>query len=344
MELTSILAAILAIGLLIIIHEAGHFFAARYAKMKVERFSIGFGPAIAKVKRGETEYQVGALPLGGFVQIEGMNPQDGSDPASPTSYANRPVHLQLATIFAGPASNYALGLLLLGTYYVFFAVDALAPVRVLKVVAESPAAAAGLRESDLIVGTTTRTFDRADDLREEIQAQGATGLDLIVDRDGTRQNVRLLPSALPGGGYRIGVEFEGTGRRDLNLGVVGGIQEAFVHVGRSTKMIVQSLAGLFKRGGTDQVSGPIGMVKSLSRTAAKSWTDALRSVADISVMLGFMNLLPIPALDGSRLMFLILGVIRRKPINARIEAYVHIAGFILLMGLLILVSIADVLR
>src|SRR6185503_720992 len=130
----STLVSIIAIGVLIILHEAGHFFVARWSKMKVLRFSIGFGPALAKVKKGDTEYQGGLLPLGGFVQIEGMNPHDDSDPKSPTSYVNRPVHLRIATIFAGAAMNYLVGFVFLTIFYAFFAAEALAPVRVVRVV------------------------------------------------------------------------------------------------------------------------------------------------------------------------------------------------------------------
>src|SRR5688572_6983131 len=139
------LTAIIAIGVLIIFHEMGHFFAARWGGMKVFKFSVGFGPPIARVKKGDTEYQIGVLPLGGFVQIEGMNPHDGSDPKSPTSYANRPAHLRFATIFAGPAANYLLGFVMLFLFFAFFASDALAPVRIVRVVNDSAAERAGLK-------------------------------------------------------------------------------------------------------------------------------------------------------------------------------------------------------
>src|SRR5262245_42428584 len=132
----STFVSIIAIGVLIILHEAGHFFVARWSRMKVLRFSIGFGPSLAKVQRGDIEYQVGMLSLGGFVQIEGMNSHDDSDPKSPTSYLNRPVHLRIATIFAGAAANYLFGFLLLTAFYAWFAAESFALVRVVKVVSE----------------------------------------------------------------------------------------------------------------------------------------------------------------------------------------------------------------
>src|SRR5688572_27403308 len=102
MDVTSVVASIIAIGFLIIVHEAGHYLVAKWAGMRVRRFSIGFGPALAKVQRGETEWRVGAVPLGGYVQIDGLNPHDGTDPKAPESYMSKPVHLRMAAIFAGP--------------------------------------------------------------------------------------------------------------------------------------------------------------------------------------------------------------------------------------------------
>jgi regulator of sigma E protease len=340
----STLAAILALGVLIVIHEAGHFFVARWSRMKVPRFSIFFGPAIAKIKRGETEYQIGAIPLGGFVQIEGMNPHDGSDPSSPTSYMNRPVHLRIATLFAGPAANYLLGFLMLFAFYAFFATEPLAPVRVLAVSEGSAAEKAGLAKGDLIVGTATAAFDRADELRETIQEHGKEGLVLIVERDGQQRPVKLVPDELPGGDYRIGIELEETRRRRVELGIGGGAKAAATHVAAATVGMLKFFGGLFQGQGCDQVSGPIGMVKGVSRRVERSVTDALASIGEISVMLGIFNLLPIPALDGSRLLFLLVGVLRRKPVDAKIEAYVHVAGLLLLFALMILISIGDVTR
>jgi regulator of sigma E protease len=339
----STLAAIIAIGVLIVIHEAGHFLVARWSRMRVPKFSIGFGPALAKVKRGDTEFQVGMLPLGGFVQIEGMNPHDGSDPNSPSSYNNRPAHLRFATIFAGPAANYLLGFVLLFAFYAFFAAESLAPVRVVRVVEGSAAERAGLKKDDLIVGTASAAFDLAEELRETIQAAGKKGVTLQIDRHGDKSILELVPDEVAGG-FQIGIELEGTDRRIHALGVVDGAKAAVLHVGNSSKLLLTSLAALFRPGGGAQLSGPIGMVQSLSRRVDVSWAEALAFLADISIMLGIMNLLPIPALDGSRLLFLVLGLIRRKPISPRIEAYVHVAGFILLIGLLIVISIGDVTR
>jgi regulator of sigma E protease len=339
----STLTAILAIGVLIIIHEMGHFFVARWSGMKVLKFSVGFGPPIARVKKGDTEYQIGILPLGGFVQIEGMNPHDGSDPKSATSYSNRPAHLRFATIFAGPAANYLLGFLMMFLFFAFFASVPLAPVRVISVIEDSPAMRAGLQKDDLIVGTATQTFDLLTELRDAVQAGGETGLELRIKRAGEEKRIRLVPDKVAGG-YQIGIELEATGRRVLPLGVAEGARASLAEIEATTVGTLRLLAMLVQGKGFGQLRGPIGMVENVSRAAEQSWADAFAYLGKISIALGFFNLLPIPALDGSRLLFLILGVIRRKPLNTKVETAVHVVGFLLLLALIIAISIGDVAR
>lgn len=346
----STIAAIIAIGVLIMLHEAGHYAAARWAGMKVRRFAVGFGPALAKVVRNGTEFRVGAVPLGGYVLIDGMNPHDGSDPKAPESYAAKPFHLRFATIFAGPLTNYLLGFALLFAFYAFFFAEPLAPVRVLQVVDASPASAAGLKTGDLLIGTSSRAFDLAAEVRSAIQEGGArSSLVLLVDRGGQRIHVPIKPDGT-GGTYRVGIQYEGTGRREKPMGVGAGAVQAWDHMWASSRALVTAvgtlLSGLFipsERGKVD-VSGPIGMVQVLARRTEASWSDGLQQLAEISVMLGIANLLPIPGLDGSRLMFLILGLVRRKEISPKVETVVHAVGIALLLGFLVLVSIADVRR
>lgn len=339
----SVIAAILAIGILIILHEAGHYWAAVRSGMRVRRFSVGFGPSIAKIERGGTEFQIAAIPFGGFVQIDGMSPHDGSDPSAPDSYLNRPVHLRFATIFAGPFANYLVGFVLLFAYYAFFATEELAPVRVLRVAEASAAAKAGLAADDLIVGTSSGAFDRAAELIAAIQAAGGRPLALRVRRGEVEETRVVVPEPV-GGAFRIGIELQATGHRGNALGVGAGLGAAWDRVWRTSGLVLEAVSGLFSAGGCDRVAGPIGMVKSLSASVRASVAQALAFVGDISIMLGLGNLLPIPSLDGSRLMFLTAGVIRRKPVDARVESIIHAAGFILLLVLLFVVSIGDVAR
>jgi regulator of sigma E protease len=356
--LISSIAAILALGILIILHEAGHYVVARLSGMTVRRFSIGFGPAIARVMRrrtredlgGEedpgTEFRIGAVPLGGYVQIDGLNPHDGTDPRAPGSFLTRPLYLRFATILAGPLANYLVGFVLLFVFYAFFSFESLAPVRVARLVSGAPADKAGLRAGDLIVGTTTVAFELEADFRAAVQKSGGTPVELEIARNGGKMVVAVTPEPSGGGGFVIGIYPEGSGQRWKPMTLLDSAEASWRRLGATSASFLRALASLVTPGGCDHVvvSGPIGMVHGLSDYARRSWAGAIASVADISIILGLANILPIPALDGSRLLFLLVGFVRRKPIEPKREALVHAVGLAILLGLLVLISIADLLR
>jgi regulator of sigma E protease len=342
--LVSVVVAAVSLGVLIMLHEAGHFFAARRAGMHVRRFAIGFGPPLWSKTRGDTEYRIGTVPLGGYVQIDGMNPHDGTDPHAPSSFLQRPFHLRFLTILAGPAANYAIGLGLFFLFFAFWYTEALAPVRVVRVVDGSPAARAGLQPNDLIVGTSSRAFDRAIELLEAVREGGEQGLVLRVKRGEELREVRLLPEPIAEGGHQIGIGYEGTGSRRRPKGVGEGAAAAVAEVANVSGTLVGLLAAPFHRGKRSggEMTGPIGIVGAIAQRLRTSWAEALALVAQISVGLGFMNLLPIPALDGSRLLFLLVGQARKKEISPRLEVIVHTVGLALLLVLLLLLSVRDV--
>jgi regulator of sigma E protease len=342
--LVSIAVAVVALGILIMLHEAGHFLVARFAGMRVRRFAIGFGPPLWATTHGETEYRIGVVPLGGYVQIDGMNPHDGTDPKAEQSFLQKPFHLKFFTILAGPVANYLIGYILFFLFFAFWYTEALAPIRVVRVVEGSPAAAAGLRANDLIVGTSSRTFDRATELIQEIQATGEKGLVLSVLRGDETLKVPLHPQPIAEGGFQIGVNYEGTKTRTLPKGVADGATAALDEVGKVSASLVALLSAPFHRGKRSggEVSGPIGIVGAIAQRLRTSWAEALGLVAQISIGLGFMNLLPIPALDGSRLLFLLVGLARKKDISPNLEVVVHTVGLGLLLVLLLLLSVRDV--
>ncbi len=337
-------AAILALGILIMLHEAGHFLVARWSGMSVSRFSIGFGPALAKLESKGTVYQIGAIPLGGFVQIDGMSPQDGTDASSPASYRNRPYHQRFATILAGPIANYAIGFVLLFVFFAAFNYEPLPPVRVSKVADGSPAARAGLEVGDLIVGTSSAAFAAVDDLVGAIQSSGGAPITFEVERGGARREVVLVPSSADGARWLIGINYDAARKVLRPLSVRESAVRAGGELWPVSKGLFMAFVSLLKRDGSVEVSGPPGMVRDLSGRLSRSFGDALAEIARISIMLGFFNLLPIPGLDGSRLMFLLLGMVRRRDVNPKVEAAVHAAGILLLLGLMVVVSIGDLLE
>jgi regulator of sigma E protease len=333
----SILLAILAVGVLIIVHEAGHFFAARWSQMRVSRFSIGFGPPLAKFQRGETTYQIGVLPLGGFVAIDGMSPGDGTDPAHPNSYLNRPFHQRFAAILAGPVANYLLAFLLLVVASVAFRSEARPPVA-----KGSPAEAAGLKEGDLILGVGGVPFETVSQLLETTRASGGQPMALDMERGGVGLVVQVTPTREGDGPYRIGVAFDGSVHQALpGLPLAEAVATAAADVFLWSAEFVLTLSAIVD---LRNLQGPLGIVSGLADNIQSAGAGALPFIARISVVLGIANLLPIPGLDGSRLLFLLVGVVRRRPIPPRLEAGIHAVGVILLLLLLVVISINDVLR
>lgn len=339
-----VLLAILAVGVLIIFHEWGHFFFARLAGMSVRRFSVGFGPALARFERNGTEYQIGLIPLGGYVQIDGMSPDDGTDPNAPGSYQRAAFHQKLSTIFAGPLANYVLGFALLFTFFAAFNEDPRPPVRVVDVAPESPAAAAGLKSGDLVLGVGEGRFEKIAEFAEAIAKSDGQAVAFAVRREGGEVESVAVTPRRDGQRLLIGIAFEPAEFVPRHLGVVDALGAAWNETWSMSGQMLQGLAALVTPGSSVGVTGPLGIVQGLSAQLERSTTQALRGVAQLSIMLGLFNLLPIPALDGSRLLFLLLGAVRRKPLNARVEAVVHGVGMLLLLGLLVLVSIKDVVR
>lgn len=335
MDLASIVISVLALGVLVIIHEAGHYLVALWGGMKVSRFSVGFGPALLTSQRGETVFQVGAIPLGGYVQIDGMHPEDGTDPDDPRSFVNRPRHLRAAAILAGPVANYLLAFLML---FALFAIAPPAPpVEIGGVLEDSAAAEAGLEVGDRIVGADGERFESERDFHRAIRKSSETGapMALMVVREGETRVVQLVPrDGLIGIRYALA----GSGPPGEVWGAVSRAGSAIVGW---TTGVIGALASLLTASGTATVSGPIGIVKDLSTQMQASGWGALWLIAHLSVMLGFFNLLPIPALDGARLVFLAVGAVRRREVEPRLEAVVHGVGFLMLLGLMLVVSWFD---
>lgn len=343
MDLASIVVAVLALGVLVIVHEGGHFLAARWGGMSVSRFSVGFGPPIYQVEHGGTQFQIGAIPFGGYVQIDGMHPEDGTDINSPSSFINRPRHLRAAAILAGPLANYLLAFVMLAIFYAGFAVESRPPFEVLNVRSDSAAAAAGLQPGDQIVGVEGRVFDAYNDLSKTIAEAAGTPIAMVIQRGEQQLTIPVTPQKT-GGGWRIGIEF-GPGRTvAVHYGLGESISRAGADLVNTSSQLLAGLVALVSTPSDVSVSGPVGMIKGLSSQVQRSAIGAYRWVAQLSIMLGFFNMLPIPALDGARLIFLLVGAVRRKEVEPRLEAVVHGFGFLVLLSLMVVVSWFDLAR
>jgi regulator of sigma E protease len=334
----SILLAILALGVLIIIHEGGHFLVARLSGMRVDRFSIGFGPKLWSFKRGETIYQIAAIPLGGFVQIAGLNPgEEGMTADDPRAYPNRPVYQRLATIFAGPATNYLFAVFMLFFIYLVWGLPGAGKAPVVDMVVEGkPAAAAGFQEEDQIVKIDGKAINDSTQVTSTVE--GSEGKEMVFDvlRDGKQVQLHVKAQK-DGSAYHIGVQV--TGREEWAPAPLGAkIKEAVVFPVAYSGFVLKSLAhtgfgGIVKNG-----SGPVGIVRLMKKQIQHGVRTALMAVSLISIYLGLFNLLPLPGLDGGRLAFLAWEGISRRRIDQRIEQTIHMVGVLALLALIVVIT------
>jgi regulator of sigma E protease len=336
----SILEAVFGLGLLIVLHEGGHFLVARLCGMRVERFSIGFGPTLLGFKRGETLFQIAPIPLGGFVQIVGLNPNEEFDKNDPMVYPNRPRWMRLATILAGPAANYATAFVLMLMVLLTFGMPSKTQ-KIIEPVPGKPAAVAGLKAGDVLVSANGQAVSADSPISDVIRAAQGAPVKIDVKRAGQPLTFTVTPEHLSSGAFQVGIQI---GPVDERTPVSAGsaIKEAFVYPYYTSLGILGGLYDMIRGRVHADLSGPIGITKQIAKAADRGIVDFMGMIILLSVYLGLFNLLPLPALDGGRALFLGIESVIRRRVNPRIEAAVHTAGFVLLLGVLVIVSIKDV--
>lgn len=337
----AIIVAILALAALIVIHELGHFLAARLFNMRVKRFSVGFFKPLVEWKpRGsETTYAIGALPLGGYVQVDGLNPAEEVDPDDRRSYANQPGYARLAMIVAGPAANFLSAALV---FIVLLNVGLPVPqstAEIGRTLEGRPAAQSGLRPGDKILSVGDQPVESWHDMANEIRQHPGEDTAVEIERDGETLELTVRPDADSG---LIGITPSTQMVRTGPIESVGqGFALAGAHVADLTMMLGRMISG---RSSTENVAGPVGIVGFIVEAWHQGWRAFLALLAQLSLSLFLLNFLPIPALDGGRVIFLAVETITRRPVNRKIEGYIHAVGFVLVLGLVLLVTFRDVLH
>ena len=334
----SITVAILGLALLIVLHEAGHFMVARLCGMRVERFSIGFGKALASFKRGDTIYQIAPIPLGGFVQITGLNPQEEFDHNDPYVYPNRPRWMRLLVLVAGPAANYLTAFLIALVVMIGYG-QPTGTTTIDEVLPGTAAEAAGLRPGDALAEINGKSVSESSSVTKVVRGSDGAPVTVKVMRAGNPVTVMVTPRKDPASSvYMIGVKFGVVRERGPVLSAVKESALLPVAVAAGILTNLWDLVSGRVKGG---LTGPVGIAREMASAARQGATRFLEIVLLISVALAVFNLLPIPGLDGGRAVFLGIAAIRRREVNPIIEAKIHMVGVMLLMGLLVIVTFGD---
>ena len=338
----TIVYAIIILLLLIFVHETGHLIAAKITGIQVNEFALGMGPKLIGFKRGETLYSFRAIPFGGFCSLEG----DGEDSENPRAFNNKPARSRAFVLFAGSGMNIVLAIVALSM--IFYAYGF--PTLVLSDVEDkTPAYANGLRAGDQITAINDIELESWSEVRPilaELAKREEQPRDLVVNlsvlRDGTELSITTGLAEDENGDLRLGVSPK------FNRSPASFFK-SFYHgtkeTGNMGKMMVEVLGGLVTgKVGLDQLTGPIGIVVAVGETAEHGFIYIVQLTALISLNLAIVNLLPFPALDGGRLLFLLIRKITGKAISEVVEGRIHFIGIIILFAFMALITLQDIDR
>lgn len=331
-------ASIVVFGLLVFIHELGHFAVAKWAKIKVHEFSLGFGPRIFGFTKGDMSYNLRVVPLGGFVRMAGMNPEEEDYETEENGFNKKNVWKRIAVVFAGPFMNFVLAIFLLVIIYLFQGIPA-PTTQVDSLVADGAAEEAGLLPGDTIVEIDGIAMENWQDIKKEIDTNPNQEISFLVDRNGEMVDLAIIPTLAEDGTGKIGVYpatiFEPVGiLESLKLGTQYTVQVS--------ALIINVIGDMITGNEDPELGGPVRIVSEIGKAVDTGIFSLIALAALLSINLGLFNLFPIPALDGSRILFLLWEAIRRKPIAPQKENFVHMIGFALLLLLFVVVTYNDV--
>ncbi len=340
---TTVLAFAFVFAAFALSHELGHFLVGRAAGIKTYEFAIGFGPVIAKRRRGGTTYSLRAFPLGAFVKFAGLDhpddPRDDIDASDPRSFRNRPLALRVATILAGPLMNFVTAFLLLTMVFVAVGV----PMTVVaEVRASMPAESAGFRAGDRIVAIGRARVETVAEAKDMISASPGKPLVVTVERDGETVRLTVTPTADPAtkSGV-IGVMLSEPWRR---AGVARAVWTGLTYTWDVARSLVVSVVRMLTGRTRPEVAGPIGIAQVVGETARTGIVNLLYLAALLNVNLGLLNLLPVPVLDGGWIVLLAIEAIRRRPLGVEQEAFARMVGMAIIAVLVAFATLSDIAR
>ncbi|MBI5072111.1 RIP metalloprotease RseP [Candidatus Falkowbacteria bacterium] len=354
--LLTLVVFVLILGLLVFVHELGHFVAARKNGVKVEEFGFGFPPRIFGIKKGETTYSLNWIPLGGFVKIKG---EDGENKEDEDSFSHKKIWRRAVILAAGVLMNFILAAVLLSIGFMIGLPQVIngengnarirdAKVQVVQILEGTPAAEAGLLPGDAVLEVDGQKIENVEAIQEYLSGKIDAPVKFVLERDGQKIDKEISPVFLietGRGGIGVGLLKSGIVSYPWYLALWKGAESAVLFTGEVARAFYELIKNLIvtQKVSVD-LSGPVGIAVLTGQVARMGIIYLLQFTALLSVNLAVINFLPFPALDGGRILFLIIEKIRRKPVSQKIENLVHNIGFGLLMLLVLLVTYRDVIK
>lgn len=341
---------ILILGIIVLVHEFGHFIFSKIFGVYVYEFSIGMGPRLfgTKKKKGKTQYNVRAFPIGGFVALAGEDPTE-KDPEVPKGgyLYEKPIWQRFIIMGAGVFNNFLLALILLFGIGLFHGAIDMTPV-VTSLDESMPMYEAGIREGDKFISINGNKVSTQDDARVYLALENdGSATEFVMERDGIEYKYSVTPVEVEDEetkekSFKYGITFE----RKLEHGFLPAVRFSFEQFGSYFKQIIITFKYLFTgKLSVNNLSGPVGIYSVVGQVTKES---ALLNIVNLTALLcvnvGFLNILPFPAFDGGRIFFLLIEKIKGKPVNPKIENTVNTVGFCLLMILIVFITINDILK
>ncbi len=327
----TIIYAVILFVMLIFPHELGHFVVAKAVGVKVNEFAFGMGPALIQRQKGETLYSIRAIPIGGFCAMEGENEESESSRA----FNNKPGWAKISVLLAGSAMNVLIAILALSLVMGYIGT---ATTTVDQVQSGTPAYEAGIRSADKIVAVDGTPIEKWNDLAAAI-GDGSQALSVTVERDGEEKTFQMKPEKAEDGRFIIGVTSK------VSHNVFTAVSNGAKGTWNMTKSMFSALAQLVTgKVSADEIAGPVGIVSLVGETKNYGMMYFGYLVALISLNLAMMNMLPLPALDGGRILFVAIRKVTGRMISDDLEGKIHGAGMILLFGFMLFVTWNDIAR
>lgn len=338
---------ILILGAIILVHEFGHFIFSKLFGVYVYEFSLGMGPKLLhyKKKNGETEYCLRLIPIGGFVSLAGEDADDNSKIPDDRKLYNKPVWQRFIIMVAGASMNFVFAFVILFIMALIYGGASMKPI-IANVSEDYPAYTAGVEVGDKIISIDGEKTHSWSEVQLYISMSKGEEMEFVLkSSDGEKRTVMITPVVVEDSegnkSYLVGIGLDNTKK----TGFINSIKYAVETTGYLFRLMFITLEQLFTGGvGVKDLSGPVGIYTVVSDQAKEGFESLMYLTAYLSVNVGVINLLPFPAFDGGRVLFLIIEKIRRKPVPAKTEAIVNSIGFSILILLMIVVTIGDIIR